>query len=44
MGLLPFCKIFWNNLVLMCKICKSVVIKFLKIVLNIILYVLNEHG
>ena len=27
--LLPFCKIFWNNLVLMCNICKSVVIKLL---------------
>ena len=44
MALLPFCKIFWNNLVLMCNICKSVVIKLLLIILNIILYVLNEHG
>ena len=43
-ALLPFCKIFWNNLVLMCNICKSVMIKLLCIVLNIILYVLNEHG
>ena len=43
-ALLPFCKIFWNNLVLMCNICKSVVIKLLEIVSNIILYVLNEHG
>ena len=25
-ALLPFCKIFWNNLVLMYNICKSVVI------------------
>ena len=44
MALLPFCKIFGNNLVLMCNICKNVVIKLLLIVLNIILYVLNEHG
>ena len=43
-ALLPFCKIFWNNLVLICNICKSVVIKLLLIILNIILYVLNEHG
>ena len=28
-ALLPFCKIFLNNLVLMCNICKSVVIKLL---------------
>ena len=28
-ALLSFCKIFWNNLVLMCNICKSVVIKLL---------------
>ena len=28
-ALLPFCKLFWNNLVLMCSICKIVVIKIL---------------
>ena len=29
MALLPFCKIFLNNLVLICNICKSVIIKLL---------------